>query len=122
VTTGAVVRAAAQLGGLYALIGVAGTLVLALLSGEVGAELVLPAVVLAVALVVAAAIVVVLARVALGWLDGRVGEPVTVAIMLASAVVLLSGVLTVSSLGVWAVAVAALMALATHVVLTRHWT
>jgi hypothetical protein len=42
--------------------------------------------------------------------------------MVASGIVLLSGVLTVSSLGVLSVAVSALMALATHVVLTRCWT
>lgn len=120
-TTWAVVRAAAQLGLVYALVGVAATVALAVLSGGLDASVVLPAVVLAVALFVAAAIVVVFARVAVGWLEGRVREPGTVAIMLAAGLVLLSGVLTVPSLGVWAIGLAAVMALATHVVLTREW-
>ena len=121
-TTGAVVRAAAQLGLVYALIGVVGTVVLALLSGGIDSSMWLPAVVLAVSLFVAAAIVVVFARIAVGWLEGRIREPETVAIMLAAGLVLLSGVLTVPSLGVWAIALAAVMALATHLVLTREWT
>lgn len=120
-TTGAVLRAAAQVGAAYALIGVGATLVLALAVGEIGTAL-LPAAVLAVALLLAALIVVVLARLAVSSLQGRVREPVVGAIMLASALVLLSGVLTVPSLGISAVAVSALMALATHVVLTRRWT
>ncbi|MFO6451590.1 MULTISPECIES: hypothetical protein [unclassified Aeromicrobium] len=120
-TTGSVVRAAAQLALLYAAIGVAGTLLLALLAGDLTADLLLPLAVLVVALALAAAVIVVLARLAVSWLEGRVREPVVVAIMVASGVVLLSGVLTVSSLGVLSVAVSALMALATHVVLTRCW-
>lgn len=119
-TTAAVVRAAAQLGLVYAVIGVAGTLLLASTVGEAGAA-VLPALVLGFALVLAAVIVVVLARLAAGWLDGRVREPVVVAIMFASALVLVSGVLTVPSLGVAAVGVSAVMTLATHLVLTRCW-
>ena len=121
-TTGAVVRAAAQLGLVYALIGVVGTVVLALLSGGIDSSMWLPAVVLAVSLFVAAAIVVVFARIAVGWLEGRIREPATVAIMLAAGLVLLSGVLTVPSLGGWAIGLAAVMALATHLVLTREWT
>jgi len=121
VTTGAVVRAAAQLALLYAAIGVAGTLLLALLAGDLTTNLILPIAVLVVALALAAAVIVLLARLAVSWLDGRVREPVVVAIMVASGIVLLSGVLTVSSLGVLSVAVSALMALATHVVLTRCW-
>lgn len=120
-TSGAVVRAAAQLALLYAAIGVAGTLLLALLAGDLTTNLILPIAVLVVALALAAAVIVLLARLAVSWLDGRVREPVVVAIMVASGIVLLSGVLTVSSLGVLSVAVSALMALATHVVLTRCW-
>lgn len=120
-TTGSVVRAAAQLALLYAAIGVAGTLLLALAAGDVGASLLLPLAVLVVALALAATVIVVLARLAAGWLEGRVREPVVVAIMIASGVVLLSGVLTVGSLGILSVAVAAVMALATHLVLTRCW-
>ena len=120
-TTGQVLRAVVQLGLLYAAIGAAGTLLLALVAGDLNATLLLPLVVLAVALLVAAAFIVLLARLAVGWLEGRVREPVVGAIMIASAVVLLSGALTVRSLGVLALAVSALMALATHVVLTRRW-
>lgn len=120
-TTGSVVRAAAQLALLYAAIGVAGTLLLALSAGDLTTNLLLPLAVLVVALALAAAVIVVLARLAAGWLEGRVSEPVVVAIMVASGVVLLSGVLTVSTLGILSVAVSALMALATHLVLTRCW-
>lgn len=120
-TTGSVVRAAAQLSLLYAAIGVAGTLLLALSAGDLTANLLLPLAVLVVALALAAAVIVVLARLAVGWLEGRVSEPVVVAIMVASGVVLLSGALTVSTLGILSVAVSALMALATHLVLTRCW-
>ncbi|MET1133655.1 MAG: hypothetical protein ABWX60_09560 [Aeromicrobium sp.] len=121
-TTGQVLRAGLHLGLLYAAIGALGTLLLAFLAGDLGATLLLPLVVLAVALVVAAAFIVLLARLAASWLEGRVREPVVGAIMIASAVVLLSGALSVRSLGVLALAVSALMALATHVVLTRRWT
>lgn len=120
--TRAVLRATAQLAAAYALVGVAGTLVLALLSGGLDENLVLPLVVLAVALGVAAVIIVLLARLIVGWLQGRVGEPVVIAIMVASAVVLLSGALTVTSIGTAGLAVAAILALATHLVLTRCWT
>lgn len=120
-TPGQVLRAVAQLGLLYAAIGVAATLLLALVGGGLGGALLLPLVVLALALFVAAAFIVLLARLAAGWLHGRVRDPVAGAIMIASAVVLLSGALTVQSLGVLALAVAALMALATHLVLTRRW-
>lgn len=122
VPTRAVVRATAQLAAAYALVGVAGTLVLALLSGGLDENLVLPLVVLAAALGFAAVIIVLLARLAAGWLQSRVGEPVVVAIMLASAVVLLSGALTVTSIGTAGLAVSAILALATHLVLTRGWT
>ena len=120
-TTGQVLRAAVQLGLLYAAIGVLATLLLALVGSGLGESLLLPLVVLAVARFVAAAFIVVLARLAAGWLQGRVRDPVAGAIMIASAVVLLSGALTVQSLGVLALAVSALMALATHLVLTRRW-
>jgi hypothetical protein len=121
VTTGAVVRAVAELAVAYALVGVVGAGALTLAAGDLGSDAVAPILVLAVALMVAAAVIVSLARLAAGWLDGRVGEPVVVAIMFASALVLLSGVLTVPSLGVLAVAVSAVLALATHAVLSRRW-
>lgn len=120
-TTGSVVRAAAQLALLYAAIGVAGTLLLALVAGDLTTSLLVPLAVLVVALALAAAVIVALARFAVGLLEGRVSEPVVVAIMVASGVVLLSGFLTVGSLGVLSVAVSALMALTTHTVLTRCW-
>ena len=121
-TVGEVLRAGLQLGLLYAGIGAVGTVLLALLVGDLGTSLLLPLAVLAVALVVAALFIVVLARLAAGWLEGRVREPVVGGIMVASAIVLLSGALSIRSLGVLALAVSALMALATHVVLTRRWT
>lgn len=122
VTTGAVLRAMAHLAVVYAALGAAGTVVLALFAGGLDENLLLPLVVLALALGLAAAIIVLLARLTAGWLQGRVREPVVVAIMLASAVVLLSGALTVTSLGAAGLAAAAVLALATHLVLTRCWT
>src|SRR5690606_8072787 len=106
----------------YAIVGIVGAAGLALLAGDLNADVLAPLVVLAVALMFAAVVIVALARLAAGWLDDRVGEPVVVAIMVASALVLLSGVMTVPSLGVLGVAVAAVLALATHLVLTRRWT
>jgi len=112
----------AQLAAAYAVVGVIATLVLAVLSGGLDASQLLPLVVLAVALGFAAVVIVFLARLTIAWLDGRVGDPVSVAIMFVSGLVLLSGALTVTSLGVSGLLVAALLALATHGVLTRTWT
>jgi len=122
VTTGSVLRAVIELALAYAIVGIVGAAGLALLAGDLNADVLAPLVVLAVALMFAAVVIVALARLAAGWLDDRVGEPVVVAIMVASALVLLSGVMTVPSLGVLGVAVAAVLALATHLVLTRRWT
>ena len=121
-TLGSVLRAMAQLAAAYAVVGVIATLVLAVLSGGLDASQLLPLVVLAVALGFAAVVIVFVARLIIAWLDGRVGDPVSVAIMFVSGLVLLSGALTVTSLGVSGLLVAALLALATHGVLTRTWT
>ncbi|GAA3533896.1 hypothetical protein AFL01nite_21280 [Aeromicrobium flavum] len=121
-TTGAVLRAVVELALAYAVVGLVGAGVLALAAGESGADTLVPMVVLAVTLMFAAVVIVALARLVAGWLDDRVAEPEVVAIMVACALVLLSGVLTVPSLGLLAVAVAAVLALATHLVLTRRWT
>ncbi|MCD9153803.1 hypothetical protein [Aeromicrobium duanguangcaii] len=120
-TLGSVLRAMARLAAAYAVVGVVGALVLALLSGGLDANTVLPLVMLAVALAFAAVVIVFLARLTISWLDGRVGDPVTLAIMFASGLVLLSGALTVSSLGLFGLLVSAVLALATHSVLTRAW-
>ncbi|MBC9227569.1 hypothetical protein GL325_14670 [Aeromicrobium sp. 636] len=120
-TVGSVLRAMAQLAAAYAVVGVIGTVVLALLSGGLDANGLLPLVVLAVALGFAAVVIVFLARLVVSWLDGRVGDPVDLAIMFVSGLVLLSGALTIASLGLSGLLVAALLALATHAVLTRNW-
>ncbi|MTB88014.1 hypothetical protein H9L21_03235 [Aeromicrobium senzhongii] len=120
-TVGSVLRAMAQLAAAYAVVGVIGTMVLALLSGGLDANGLLPLVVLAVALGFAAVVIVFLARLVVSWLDGRVGDPVDLAIMFVSGLVLLSGALTIASLGLSGLLVAALLALATHAVLTRNW-
>jgi len=119
ITLGEVLRAAGALALAYAVIGVVVTVVLSLLGG--GDVDVAAAIVLAVALACAAVFVVVLARLAVGWLADKVSEPVTHAVMVASGLVLLSGVMSVRSLGLWSLGVSAVMAAATHVVLTRRW-
>lgn len=126
-TTGAVLRAMAHLALAYAALGVIATLVLALLGSSLDDDgltlsLLAPLVVLALALALAAVIIVLLARLTAGWLQGRVREPVVGAIMAACALVLLSGALTVTSLGMAGLAASAVLALATHLVLTRWWT
>lgn len=113
--------AALQLAVAYAVVGVAGAFALSFLAGGDAPEAVATAV-LVVVLAFAAVVVVAVAVLAERGLRGRIEDDesrVDVATMAAAGLVLLSGVLTVDSLGISAVAAAGVMALVTHVVLKR---
>jgi len=122
VTTRTFLRGAVDLMLAYAVGGFVGALVLAVLGSSLDDSFVLmPLVVLAVALGLAAILVALVARLAIGWLDGRVGDPVVAGVVLASVLVLAAGVSTHPSLGLLGVGVGAVLALVTYLVLTRRW-
>lgn len=115
------IAAAVRLAVAYAVLGTAGAFALAFLSGGREPDLLVTAV-LVVTLVFAAVVVAAVAVLVERGLRGRIddGESrVEIATMAAAGLVLLSGVLTIDSLGVVALAAAGVMALVTHLVLRR---
>lgn len=114
-------RAAGILALIFAVVGAVAVAVGAALAGELDAAPV-AMVVTALALAMAGAMVAVVAMLAEWVLQNRIADPearVIVASMIAAAMVLLSGFMSIGSLGLLAFAVTAVLAVATQQVLHR---